>query len=484
MGEPKGGPAISAFAAQRPGAKRRGRVPCLAGVCFFSRDLARPQTSGAGATPAPDLIRHQIMPPSRLRIAIVAACPFPWPRGTPTRILGLSRAMGRRGHDVHVVTYHLGKSTDDETSFAVHRTRRITWYRRVAPGPSYLKMIVMNPLLVRSLRRTLHDSEFDLIHAHHYEGLLVALGSNSESLPIIYDAHTTLASELPSYGLGLPGVVKHGIGRLLDRTVPGFADHTIAVSESIRSYLIEIAAADPDRTDVVGNGVDIAPFQALERDVGGGRGSETVVYAGNLAPYQRIDLLLDAFAELKDLRKSSRLLIATQDSFQEYERHARSLGVRDSIEVVTSGFEELLELLARADVAVNPRVVCDGVPQKNFNYMASSLPVVSFRSSSEPSVHGKTGLAVPDGDTTGLAKALLKLLTDEDARHRMGRAARTHVEEFSWRSRAEEVESIYRNVLERSGSRPASSHASLHEPRRTAGKTGARAPVSGATGRL
>ena len=42
-----------------------------------------------------------------MRIAIVAACPFPLPRGTPVRILRMAEALADRGHEVHVVTYHL-----------------------------------------------------------------------------------------------------------------------------------------------------------------------------------------------------------------------------------------------------------------------------------------------------------------------------------------------------------------------------------------
>ena len=44
-----------------------------------------------------------------LTIAMVAACPFPAPRGTPIRALRLAEALAARGHRVHVVTYHYGQ---------------------------------------------------------------------------------------------------------------------------------------------------------------------------------------------------------------------------------------------------------------------------------------------------------------------------------------------------------------------------------------
>ena len=44
----------------------------------------------------------------RYRVAMLAACPFPAARGTPIRILRIAEELARRGHDVDVVTYHLG----------------------------------------------------------------------------------------------------------------------------------------------------------------------------------------------------------------------------------------------------------------------------------------------------------------------------------------------------------------------------------------
>jgi hypothetical protein len=41
---------------------------------------------------------------SALRIAMIAACPFPLGRGTPIRIQRQAETLAARGHEVHVVT--------------------------------------------------------------------------------------------------------------------------------------------------------------------------------------------------------------------------------------------------------------------------------------------------------------------------------------------------------------------------------------------
>jgi len=155
-----------------------------------------------------------------LTVAMVAACPVPLARGTPVRIRHVAESLANLGHDVHVITYHLG-SGELSQDVKVHRTPRVPTYRRLSPGPSYQKLLVMDPLLTAKVARLLRTMPFDVIHAHHYEGLMVAkLARMGRRIPLIYDAHTLLASELPSYGLGLPRAVKEGIGRSLDRRLP------------------------------------------------------------------------------------------------------------------------------------------------------------------------------------------------------------------------------------------------------------------------
>ena len=147
-----------------------------------------------------------------MRIAMVAACPFPWPRGTPIRIHRMAEALGRRGHDVHVVTYHLGGQAPTP-HMTVHRINGPSWYRRTAPGPSFAKLALLDPLLTSKLRRLLKAHPFDVIHAHHYEGLLAALFARARRKPpVVFDSHTLLETELPHYGSSLAATLRRRTG--------------------------------------------------------------------------------------------------------------------------------------------------------------------------------------------------------------------------------------------------------------------------------
>jgi glycosyltransferase involved in cell wall biosynthesis len=388
---------------------------------------------------------QQVGAGQRLRVAMVAACPFPLRRGTPVRIFRIAEALALRGHDVHVVTYHLG----DEVSgvpFHVHRIPVVPGYRKLSPGPSYRKLFVLDPLLRRTLRALLARQAFDLVHAHHYEGLLIAHSLPRRGRPpIVYDAHTLLGSELPYYSLGVSTRFKRAVGVFMDRKLPGRATHVIAVTDALRDRLVEIGAVAADRITVIGSGVEQYLFDvpAAPRPAG-----STVVFAGNLAAYQGIEFLLRAFQQVWHRRRDVRLRIITDSEFHAYEALACDLGIREHLELVNVAFEQLPFYLRAADVAVNPRVSCEGIPQKVMNYMAAGCPIVSFAGSAVHLQHGITGWIVPDADVAAMADGILSLLDDPALGARLGGAARARiVQEFSWDRIAERVEAVYGRLL-------------------------------------
>ncbi len=387
----------------------------------------------------------------RLSIAVVAACPMPERRGTPARIQRLSEVLARRGHDVHLVTYHLGEGEVSE-DLTLHRTIRVPTYRKRTPGPSLQKLLVLDPLLAVKLSGLIRNRHFDIVHAHHYEGLLAAVvGGIGAHAPIVYDAHTMLGSELPSYRLGLPRRWKAGLGDFLDRRLPHHADHVTAVTEKIRDKMLDHGLA-PDRVTVVSDGVEHEFFEACDAVSRPGPGAAPrLVFTGNLARYQGVEHLLAAYRDVRAVRPDVRLLLVTGSDFTPYEQLARDLGVRDSIELRSATLEELPQLLVESDIALNPRVVCDGIPLKLLNYMAAARPIVSFAGSAPILRHGENGLVIDGEDTAGFAGAILQLLDDPELSSRLGARARSDAEaRHRWIAIAEQVEITFHEVLRRS----------------------------------
>jgi glycosyltransferase involved in cell wall biosynthesis len=159
--------------------------------------------------------------------------------------------------------------------------------------------------------------------------------------------------------------------------------------------------------------------------------------------------MIRAFAQVPQRVPGARLRVVSDSSFEPYEGLARELGVRDAIDVMAAPpFAQMPALLAEGDIAINPRVECDGVPVKLLNYMAAARPVVSFDSSAPGVVHGETGWLARGGDVSQLAQGMIALLEDPQLAARLGQAGQQFVERnHRWPVVAERCETLYHKLI-------------------------------------
>ena len=228
-----------------------------------------------------------------------------WPR--PWR----SAARSARRH------LRYGEEALADPPYQVHRTARVPAGRRLSPGPSLAKLLVFDPLLFVRLLGVVRRFGIQVIHAYHYEGLVVALAVRRlTGTAVVYDAHTLLHAELPYYAPAPLRRVLRRFGRWLDAKLPARADHVVATTDEIRDFLCTAALA-ANHVSVIGNGIEDvdAEIAAAEAVVSAEPGSERVVFAGNLAACQGVDLLLRAFAKVAAARPRVELVLVTSSSF-------------------------------------------------------------------------------------------------------------------------------------------------------------------------
>jgi glycosyltransferase involved in cell wall biosynthesis len=121
--------------------------------------------------------------------------------------------------------------------------------------------------------------------------------------------------------------------------------------------------------------------------------------------------------------------------------------VASAIEVARADYAALPALLRAADVLLNPRTGCDGIPQKLLNYMAAGRPIVSFAGSAKGLVHERSGLIAPDGDVPAFARAVLRVLGDPALGRALGARAQEQARtDHSWQRAAARVEQVYEQL--------------------------------------
>jgi glycosyltransferase involved in cell wall biosynthesis len=155
-----------------------------------------------------------------------------------------------------------------------------------------------------------------------------------------------------------------------------------------------------------------------------------MVFVGRLDPVKGVPLLLEAFAQIRARHPQARLTVAGDGRIRaRLEARARALGVADVVDFPGYLDEtQVAELLTRADLMVLPSFA-EGLPVVLMEAMASGLPVIATQIAGVPElvVDGVSGLIVPPGDVTGLARAMDRLLGDPALCARMGQAGRAQV---------------------------------------------------------
>src|SRR6266571_9013076 len=128
---------------------------------------------------------------------MIAPTPYFSDRGCHVRIYEEALALTKLGHEVCIVTYHLGR---DMPGVRVVRTPHVPWYDKLEAGPSWHKPYLDALLLWKSLA-VVRSFRPHLIHAHLHEGALI--GSVLKRLlriPLLFDYQGSLSGESLNHG--------------------------------------------------------------------------------------------------------------------------------------------------------------------------------------------------------------------------------------------------------------------------------------------
>ncbi len=204
------------------------------------------------------------------------------------------------------------------------------------------------------------------------------------------------------------------------------------------------------------NGVDLDLWDST-RDTApsGGEGRPRIVYMGRLVPIKNVECLLQAFASLPRSKGANLSIAGDGPGRPGLESFAEKLGIRDRVRFLGHiPQNECASLLRSSTVLALPSLLdCGGAVV--LEAMAASKPVVAVAWGGPLDyVTPGTGILVKPKSREQLVRdfsaALLHILDHPKEAEAMGREGRKRVEEhFDWRKKAESIEGIFREVLEK-----------------------------------
>jgi glycosyltransferase involved in cell wall biosynthesis len=316
---------------------------------------------------------------------------------------------------------------------------------------------VWSPMARRRLDAAIDDLSPDVVHVHNLFPLLTASvpwAALRRGIPLLWTVHNTrivcvngtyFRDNAPCHecrpGWRVPGI-RHGcygdspvpaalvtgatslFGGLARRKVT-----TLAISGSMRRWLLDTAGFDAGRTHVKYNGV-AGPPAGL--DLPEPSRNRAFVFAGQLIPYKGLELLLDAWRRASDdLPEGTELRIIGSGQQADLVA-AASAGDPRIVAVGHIPVDEIPRQMAAARAVVVPSIIPESFGRVAAEAHAHGRPVIT-------SGMGGLGEIVDDhtGWVTGtdpelLAKALTDAATSDIAVDERGVAARQrHAQQFS-----------------------------------------------------
>ena len=390
------------------------------------------------------------MPEKPLRILMIAPTPYFSDRGCHVRIYEEARALLALGHQVKIVSYHLGR---DLEPVPVERTVSVPWYCKHEAGPSWHKPY-LDLLLLCTALRVARQFKPDLVHSHLHEGVLVGwLVARLRRIPLLFDYQGSLSGESLNHGFFGAGSLLHRLFRWAEGRINRLADLIITSSTPGRQELTSFWQTPLQQVTALPDGVDTTVFRyfpraAARERLGLDEQVPVIVYLGLFNQYQGVDLLIHAARLMIQQGRNFHLLLMGYPE-QEYRQLVDELNINSFVTFTGRvDYAEAPLLLSAADLAVSPKVSDTEANGKLLNYMACGLPVVAFDAPVNWELLGDDGIYAAFGDVVDLARCLSAALTDRDALRQRGKRLRMRaVEQLAWDVRVKELETVYQGLL-------------------------------------
>jgi len=352
--------------------------------------------------------------------------------GSVVQMLATAKGLALRGHEVWIGSRSGG---DLEPACA-------------DAGLPFLELPLRSPLDPASeskLRKHMRRHQTAILHVHkgrvHGIGLVAAIGMGRRPRLVVNRGVT--------FPLDIFNKWKYRHPRV---------SSVVCVADAVRNVVTSSGGLSPDRVHTIHSGTDSDIFDSGRPDMANVRGEvgfdhgDIVIGQVSVRDWKGWADLLAAFALVARRFPAARLLLVGCEPNTEktkVEIASREAGLASRVQTLPFR-TDMPAVLAACDIVVDASWAGTGITGTIREAMAMERSVIATDcgGNRELVVDGEVGLVVPPRDIDALAKALARLIDDDDLRHRLGTAARKRViKQFSTEKRIEKLEALYRQVL-------------------------------------
>ena len=302
--------------------------------------------------------------------------------------------------------------------------------------------------------------KYDVVHAHYWlSGKVAEYLRPYWEAPSVLMFHTT--ADMKNAVLG-GSDQETPLRQQTEHELIQTADSIIAANPDERADLVWRQGAPEARVCTIPPGVDLSLFRPYDyhesrEKLGWSIKERIVLFVGRIDPIKGIDTLIDTMPLVMEPELHYVLIGGDLDldgnpvgPLAEVQARVAELGMSRRCRFLGAQPQDMLPLYySAADiVAVPSRYESFGLVA--VEAMATATPVVasSVGGMSFTIDHERNGLLVPYGNARALAKAIDRLLEDDDFREALSVQAAIDAQRFSWESVADQVLHVYQRLAE------------------------------------
>ena len=350
-----------------------------------------------------------------MKIAMVGQFP-PHVGGVGVHIHTLSKKLVEEGHEVYVITYP-HKEIKDIDGIHVIGTKGLN-----IPG---VRGLMFKKNAKKALENLLEKEDIDIIHGHYLfpAGAAAVEVGKKHNIKTYVTAHGSDMFELYK---------SQPFMRSTIRNILKDADVVLAVSNSLRHEIIATGVVGiANKTKISWNSVDIDKFSSKENDSFKNEYKLTdkpiVLFVGNLIKRKNVESLLEA----KKIANTDYHLVIVGDGplSKKLKKKVEDENIHDVL--FTGSRNDVENIIPSCDVLVLPSF-SESFGLVLIEALACGKPVIgSDVGGITEIIDDNVGLLINPNKVSSIAKAIDKLVGDEDLRIVMSMNARNRAKKFS-----------------------------------------------------
>ena len=373
-----------------------------------------------------------------MNIAIVC---YPTFGGSGVVATELGLALGKRGHNIHFITYNLPVRLETLNDSKIH------FHEVNVPDYPLFKYQPYELALSSRLVDVIKSNKIDLLHVHYAiphayaaymaKKMLFDIGIEIPIVTTLHGTDITLVGSHPFYRPAVTFSINH-------------SDRVTAVSKSLKEDTLNLFDIKK-KIDVIPNFIDTEAIatkdKPCKRTLLAKKEEKIVTHISNFRPLKRIIDVIDIFKGINSKIDSKLMMIGEGPEKRKAIRYVSDNKLKDKV-LFLGNSNEIDKILCYSDLFLLPSEK-ESFGLSALEAMAHGVPIISSNAGGIPEVNlnGKTGFISNIGDTDSMINNAISLLSNPQKHKLFKKQAQLQAKKFDLESVVDSYERIYNDAV-------------------------------------